>query len=302
MKGKEAQEWREEFPYPWREDDLVTRRDTLRFLVGGTGALFLATGALAIIGNLPSGPNVQSVPVARVDELAENAWKVFDFPDEYAQGIAINLPGKGLVAYSDVCTHLSCAVLYAGDGKHLLPLPRGAVRCCHRRGAGRAADTPAAHHPACHPQRRDLRCQRGAPMSEIEDLHFGEAGEPQESSTQVRAGYQTEPADARPAHQAEQRQAANPDDPPVHRPSRGPHGPLPGPRELGSPGRIAIVQGQVFIVGAILVAQLWLVTDALYSLLSGHHQNLGWLALASGTGFVIALVVWVWPRHRTQGL
>jgi Rieske Fe-S protein len=116
---KRTEEWREEFPYPWREDDLVTRRDTLRFLVGGTGAFFLATSVLAIIGNLPSGPNVQSVPVARVDELAENEWKVFNFPDQYAQGIIINLPGKGLVAYSDVCTHLSCAVLYTGDGKHL---------------------------------------------------------------------------------------------------------------------------------------------------------------------------------------
>src|SRR5215472_17093549 len=120
MTEKKAEEWREEFPYPWREDDLVTRRDTLRSLVGGTGALFLATGALAIIGNLPSGPNVQTVPVARVDELAENDWRVFDFPDQYAQGIVINRPGKGLVAYSDVCTHLSCAVLYKRDSKELI--------------------------------------------------------------------------------------------------------------------------------------------------------------------------------------
>ena len=63
------------------------------------------------------------MPVARVGELAENAWKVFDFPDQYAQGILINLPGKGLVAYSDVCTHLSCAVTYQGAGKQPLPLP-----------------------------------------------------------------------------------------------------------------------------------------------------------------------------------
>jgi hypothetical protein len=62
------------------------------------------------------------------------------------------------------------------------------------------------------------------------------------------------------------------------------------------------VQGQVFIVGAILVLQLWLVTDALFSLLSGHPQDLGWLALASGAGFMIALVVWLWPRRRIQGL
>ena len=122
---KAHEEWREEFPYPWDEDEIVTRRDTLRFLLAGSGALFLATGALAILGNLPTGANVQSVPVAKVGELAENAWKVFSFPDQYAQGILINLPKKGLVAYSDVCTHLSCAVVYRGDGKLHCPCHDG---------------------------------------------------------------------------------------------------------------------------------------------------------------------------------
>jgi len=112
------EEWRAEFPYPWREDDIMTRRDTLRFLLAGSGALFLATGALAAAGNLLRG-GVRPVPIARLNELAVNQWKVFNFPDQYTQGILINLPGKGLVAYSDVCTHLSCAVLYQGDGKHL---------------------------------------------------------------------------------------------------------------------------------------------------------------------------------------
>jgi Rieske Fe-S protein len=119
------EEWREEFPYPWDEDEIITRRDTLRFLLAGSGALFLATGALAIIGNLPKGENVQAVPVAKVGELAENDWRVFDFPDQYAQGILINLPGKGLVAYSDVCTHLSCAVVYQGNGKLHCPCHEG---------------------------------------------------------------------------------------------------------------------------------------------------------------------------------
>jgi Rieske Fe-S protein len=125
-KGSTQQEvWREEFPYPWEEDGIVTRRDTLRFLLAGSGALFLATGVLAIVGHLPAGPNVQAVPIARDGELAENAWKVFDFPDQYAQGILINLPKKGLVAYSDVCTHLSCAVVYQGNGKLHCPCHDG---------------------------------------------------------------------------------------------------------------------------------------------------------------------------------
>jgi len=122
---KDSGEWREEFPYPWDKDDIITRRDTLRFLLAGSGALFLATGALAIIGNLPAGPNVSAVPIAKMGELAENQWKVFDFPDQYSQGILINLPGNRLVAYSDVCTHLSCAVVYRSDGKLHCPCHDG---------------------------------------------------------------------------------------------------------------------------------------------------------------------------------
>ncbi len=37
-----GEEWRAEFPYPWSEDEVVTRRDTLRFLQAGYGALFLS--------------------------------------------------------------------------------------------------------------------------------------------------------------------------------------------------------------------------------------------------------------------
>lgn len=93
---------------------------------------------------------------------------------------------------------------------------------------------------------------------------------------------------------------ANPDDPPVQRPPQGPHGPRPGPNFLGLPGRIAIVQGQVFLLALILVAQLWLITYSLYELLSGRTANLGWLALVSGIGFALALVITSWPRRRIE--
>ncbi len=120
-----GEDWRKEFPYPWDEDEVVTRRDTLRFLLAGSGALFAATGVLAILGHLPAGPNVRAVAIAREGELGENDWRVFNFPDQYAQGILINLPGKGLVAYSDVCTHLSCAVQYTGNGRLHCPCHEG---------------------------------------------------------------------------------------------------------------------------------------------------------------------------------
>lgn len=93
---------------------------------------------------------------------------------------------------------------------------------------------------------------------------------------------------------------ANPDDPLVQRPLRGPKGIWPGPNYLGIEGRAAIVQAQVFIVAVILIIQLWLVTDALYELLSGRPGIPGWLALASFIGFVLALIVTFWPRRRIE--
>ena len=85
---------------------------------------------------------------------------------------------------------------------------------------------------------------------------------------------------------------ANPDDPNVRRPPRGPHGPMPGPNFLGLEGRIAIVQGQVFLLAVILVAQLAIITDALYELLSGRSERLGWLALGGRST--------VWTRSGTR--
>ncbi len=96
------------------------------------------------------------------------------------------------------------------------------------------------------------------------------------------------------------RPVANPDDPPVVRPPRGPRGPLPGPNYRGLSGRIAIVQGQIFIVAVILIVQLWLITVALFDLLSGQPSILAWLALVSFVGFIVSLIVYFWPRRRVD--
>lgn len=97
------------------------------------------------------------------------------------------------------------------------------------------------------------------------------------------------------------RRVANPDDPPVRRPPMGPRGPRPGPNYLGIPGRAAIVQGQVFLLVIIVIAQLLIITVALFELLSGRSGILGWLTLVSAIGFVIALVISFWPLRRVEG-
>lgn len=94
---------------------------------------------------------------------------------------------------------------------------------------------------------------------------------------------------------------ANPDDPIVRRPPADARGPRPGPDSRGAPGRIAIVQGQVYLVAVIVITQLFLCTMALHELLSGRNYLLWWLALAQLVGFLVALLVMLWPRQRVKG-
>ncbi len=94
---------------------------------------------------------------------------------------------------------------------------------------------------------------------------------------------------------------ANPDDPIVRRPPADARGPRPGPDTRGAPGRIAIVQGQVYLVGVILIAQLFLITTALYELLSGRTALLWWITLAQLGGFAVTLIIALWPRQNVRG-
>ncbi len=107
--------------------------------------------------------------------------------------------------------------------------------------------------------------------------------------------------DPKVARQRLQRHIANPDDPVVRRPRHGPAGPMPGPNDRGSPGRTAIVQGQVYIVAVVVIAQLFLVTVSLNELLSGRTAPLWGITGISLAGFLIALLVNFWPRKIVKG-
>jgi hypothetical protein len=71
-----------------------------------------------------------------------------------------------------------------------------------------------------------------------------------------------------------------------------------GPDLTGSPGLVAIVQGQVYLVASIMIVQLFLITTGLFELLSGRTNVLWWIAGASLLAFLLALLIMLWPRRR----
>lgn len=117
--------WRQDFPIDWPQDHFVERRDFVKFLT--LTSLAFAIGQFWIAG-LSWLRKRQGLPearrIARVDELAVGATVVFDYPALHDSCILVRLSEAEFVAYSQKCTHLSCAVIPRPD--------QGVIHCpCH---------------------------------------------------------------------------------------------------------------------------------------------------------------------------
>lgn len=62
--------------------------------------------------------STQKTVAAKKGELVPNSYKIFKFGSE--PGILINTPQGELIAFSAVCTHLSCTVVYESDSQIIL--------------------------------------------------------------------------------------------------------------------------------------------------------------------------------------
>jgi len=112
--------WPNEFPYRWDADDAVTRRQLLRFAVYTSGALFAGAAGIAALSRLRGGAaDGPAVRVADVADLPEGQALYFRYPGPEDQAVLVHLPGGLLVAYSQRCPHLSCAVVYQRDEQRL---------------------------------------------------------------------------------------------------------------------------------------------------------------------------------------
>jgi Rieske Fe-S protein len=101
-----------------RADAPVTRRDYLRILVTLSGGLVVAAAAVKA-GLFPRHGEGTAPPLKVADRLEPGAAVSFNYPHEDDRAIAIRLPEGRLVAYSSICTHLACAVLWRAEDNRL---------------------------------------------------------------------------------------------------------------------------------------------------------------------------------------
>lgn len=111
---------RDQFPYRYDADEVVSRRGLLRLAVYTSGALFLGTAIIGWLGRVaPRWIRTGPRRIARLDEVPAGSALYFSYPDPDDQAMLLHLPDGDLVAYSQRCTHLSCAVYYQPERERL---------------------------------------------------------------------------------------------------------------------------------------------------------------------------------------
>lgn len=118
-------DWRQAFPIDVPQDHYVGRRDFLKFL--GLTSLAFVVGqfwiALRSLGRSRQAPPGEKA-LADLRHLPVGGTLHFDFPGEHDACLLLRPDEKTVVAYSQKCTHLSCAVMP--------DLENGCLNCpCH---------------------------------------------------------------------------------------------------------------------------------------------------------------------------
>jgi Rieske Fe-S protein len=108
----EQPRWRQDFAIDWPEDNFIARRDFAKFLVLTSGA-FVAGQAWIAASSLVRSRRAPPARarIASLSATAPGSVTMFAYPTPHDPCLLIRTPDGKLLAYSQKCTHLSCAVV-----------------------------------------------------------------------------------------------------------------------------------------------------------------------------------------------
>ena len=145
--------WHEEFPIREHEELYVTRRQFSRFLVLTSLAMFV--GNLWILAKdwFRRETVFAEKTVAAASAVPLGGTVVFDYPEPGEPCLLIRTGEDRFVAFSQKCTHLSCAVTYSKE--------RGRIECPCHQGYFSVDDGRVLQGPPPRPLPRVLLERRG---------------------------------------------------------------------------------------------------------------------------------------------
>jgi len=132
--------WREDFPVRWDEDNYMTRRELAKFLTLGSGLLAGANVLIAFIGLTRQAPAFPVQRIAAVEDIPRGGSLLFRYPTAEDPCILVRDSGGRFDAFSQVCTHLSCAVVHR-------PAEQALACPCHKGSFSTVDGRPLAGPP-----------------------------------------------------------------------------------------------------------------------------------------------------------
>jgi Rieske Fe-S protein len=111
--------WKEEFSIHAAEERYVTRRQFGKFLVLTSLGMFVGNLWILLKSLWRTEEAFPSQVVARAGEVPVKGVKVFRYPGPHDPCLLMRTGEDAYVAFSQKCTHLSCAVFPSADGRRL---------------------------------------------------------------------------------------------------------------------------------------------------------------------------------------
>ncbi len=112
--------WREEFSVYSGEDRYVLRRQFTKFLVLTSLGMFAGNLWILVKSWFRRPPDAYpSQAIARTGEVPPGGVMLFNYPTPQDHCILVHLRSGEYAAYSQKCTHLSCAVYYSAQHDRL---------------------------------------------------------------------------------------------------------------------------------------------------------------------------------------
>lgn len=114
--------WTEEFSVHAADDRYVLRRQFTKFLTLTSFGMLVGNGWIYVKSLLDARTRGAALPRAVIASSAEvpvGGVKLFRYPTPQDPCILVRSAGAQLVAYSQKCTHLSCAVYYSRENDRI---------------------------------------------------------------------------------------------------------------------------------------------------------------------------------------
>jgi Rieske Fe-S protein len=148
--------WRDEFAIHQADERYVNRRQFAKFLVLTSFGMLAGNVWIALRSLFRREPVFAPMAIAGASETPVGGVKLFSYPGPEDPCILVRTAADTFVAYSQKCTHLSCAVVYEREA--------GRLECPCHEGYFAVEDGSVLQGPPPRPLPRIVLERRGAEL------------------------------------------------------------------------------------------------------------------------------------------